>query len=168
MTKNGEPFSFTSPGDLKVTLKNHTTLSVFCRLISLAIQIRDGGRQTTHTSNYAVLQTLLMPNTLSTKELPRERVLAKHFLPSSASSLYFGRAYHENVASHCARSQTLGDRDIVHTQNFVLSQIILEATSVASFQLYVFSIRFDSLTFALVITKSVTYLLSHSSMSGPC
>lgn len=165
MTKNGEPFSFTSPGDLKVTLKNHTTLSVFCRLISLAIQIRDGGRQTTHTSNYAVLQTLLMPNTLSTKELPRERVLAKHFLPSSASSLYFGRAYHENVASHCARSQ---NRDIVHTQNFVLSQIILEATSVASFQLYVFSIRFDSLTFALVITKSVTYLLSHSSMSGPC
>lgn len=125
-----------------------------------------GGRQTTHTSNYAVLQTLLMPNTLSTKELPRERVLAKHFLPSSASSLYFGRAYYENVASHCVRSQ---NRDIVHTPNFVLSQIILEATSVASFQLYVFSIRFDSLTYvALVITKSVTYLLSHSSMSGPC
>lgn len=113
-----------------------------------------------------MLQTLLMPNTLSTKELPRERVLAKHFLLSSASSLYFGRAYYENVASHCARSQ---NRDIVHTQNFVLSQIILEATSVASFQLYVFSIRFDSLTYvALVITKSVTYLLSHSSMSGPC
>ena len=144
MTNIGLPFSFTSLGDLKVTLKNHTTLSVFCRLISLAIQIRDGGRQTTHTSNYAVLQTLLMPNTLSTKELPRERVLAKHFLPSSASSLYFGRAYYENVASHCTRSQ---NRDIVHTPNFVLSQIILEATSVASFQLYVFSIRFDSLTY---------------------